>query len=57
MQDKCCSTENELICPTCKNKIPDPLVIRCPRCFTLLMKTGCSGSCINCGSKKPGKTA
>lgn len=57
MQDKCCPSEKELICPTCKNKIPDLSSFRCPRCYTLLIKTGCGGNCKRCGSKGQEKPA
>jgi len=51
MQDNCRMAENELVCPTCKNKIANPCIVRCPRCYTLLLKTGCNGNCKGCGGK------
>ncbi len=52
MSDKCCGineTDGLIICPMCKNKITALKSLRCPRCFTLLLQTGCEGECGKCG--------
>lgn len=42
-----------LVCPTCGNKITELTSLRCPRCFSSLIKPGgCSGNCAKCGSSK-----
>lgn len=37
-------------CPTC-GLAADLAEIRCPRCNTLLLTSGCSGSCGTCGQR------
>lgn len=41
-----------ILCPTCHNKMQDLTLLRCPRCFAQLYKTGCDGNCNKCEGKK-----
>lgn len=39
-------------CPQCKNPLPeDKCLIRCPRCYCLLL-TKCDGNCAKCKNEK-----
>ncbi|HEX3033467.1 MAG TPA: hypothetical protein VHS59_14745 [Bacillota bacterium] len=54
MKENCCAIKGEdkyVVCPTCQNKITDLTALRCPRCFTSLIKLGCDGNCRKCGKK------
>ncbi|HEX3030903.1 MAG TPA: hypothetical protein VHS59_01480 [Bacillota bacterium] len=39
-------------CPTCGNRVCDPEVLRCPRCFSPLFQgVACDGNCGKCRMK------
>ncbi len=46
MPPSCCSTDGRR-CERCGNVVCDPLVTRCPRCWTALPTIGC-GRCTGC---------
>ena len=43
---------SSVICSQCGNKITDPNLARCPRCYKPLLQMGaCGGACSKCGEK------
>lgn len=45
-----------VICSQCGNKINDPALLRCPRCYKPLLQMGaCGGACSKCGGKGKAK--
>ncbi|MBU7005126.1 hypothetical protein [Phosphitispora fastidiosa] len=43
--------DDAIECPTCGNKISAPKSLKCPRCFSSIVKLGCGGNCSGCADK------